>query len=69
MKEKLGYVAGDICHILKERDEVPTSELSRILNERLMIINLALGWLAREDRIDFRAEGDKTFVSLSEKKG
>jgi hypothetical protein len=67
MKEKIGYVAGDIWHILKEREEVPTSQLPRILNERSVIVNQALGWLAREDKIDFRSEGAKTFVSLSDK--
>lgn len=69
MKEKIGYVAGDIWHILKEREEVSASQLPRILNERSIIVNQALGWLAREDKIDFRTEGAKTFVSLAEKKG
>lgn len=66
MKEKIGSVAGDIWHILKERNEIPISEIPRILNERSMIVNQAIGWLARENKLEFRIEGTKIFVSLSD---
>ncbi len=66
MKEKIGSVAGDIWHILRERDEILVSEIPKILNERSMIVHQALGWLAREDKLEFRTKGQKTYVSLSE---
>jgi hypothetical protein len=66
MKEKIGSVAGDVYHILKERNDISISEIPRILNERSMIVNQALGWLARENKLVFRTEGTKIFVSLSE---
>lgn len=66
MKEKIGSVAGDIWHILQERKEISLSEIPKILNERSMIVNQAVGWLAREDKLEFRTQGQKMFVSLSE---
>ena len=66
MKEKIGFVAGDILHVLRERDDVSISELGTILSERPLIVNQALGWLAREDKIDYLSKGRKISVSLSE---
>ena len=64
MKDKIGQVAGDIWHILKERKEVPVSQLPKILNERSMIVNQALGWLARENKLDFKMTVRKMLISL-----
>lgn len=66
MKEKIGFVAGDILHVLREREDVPISELGEILSERPLIVNQALGWLARENKIDYFNKGRKMLVSLSE---
>ena len=64
MKEKIIETAGKAWRTLGERGESNASELARILNEREDIINQAIGWLAREDKINYCAKRDKTFVSL-----
>jgi len=66
LKEKIGETAGTIWTILKERDEVSISSLPKILNETSSTVNQALGWLAREGKIDYRQEGRKTLISLAE---
>lgn len=66
MKEKIGFVAGDILHVLRERKDIPISELGTILSERPLIVNQALGWLARENKIDYFNKGRKILISLSE---
>ena len=64
MKEEIGKVAGKIWKLLKEKGEIDVSRLARILEKKTFITYQALGWLAREDKIIYRTEGDKTFVAL-----
>jgi hypothetical protein len=64
MKTKIGEMAGRVWRTLGEEEEVPVSRLPKILKEKGEIVYQAVGWLAREDKIDFRKKGGKTFVSL-----
>lgn len=66
LKSKIGETAGTIWTILKEREEVAISSLPRVLNETSATVNQALGWLAREGKINYREEGRKTLISLAE---
>jgi len=65
MKEKIGTSAGKIWQVLKKSDEVAISKLPKMLKENNTIIYQALGWLAREGKIEYRSEGLTTFVSLT----
>ena len=64
MKEKIGTSAGKIWRVLKKSDEVAISKLPKMLKENDTITYQALGWLAREGKIEYRSEGRTTFVSL-----
>ena len=64
MKEKIGTSAGKIWRVLKKSDEVAISKLPKMLKESDTITYQALGWLAREGKIEYRSEGRTTFVSL-----
>jgi hypothetical protein len=70
VKEKIGASAGKIWKILQKRDKVAISQFPQIMNEKAIVVNQALGWLAREGKIEYLTEGKKTLVSLveSEKK-
>ena len=46
--------------------EVADSTLPHIPKEKGEVVYQALGWLAREDKIDFRSKEGKTFVSLND---
>ncbi len=66
MKENIGVTAGNIWKILKKQGEVNVSQLPKLLNEKSSIVYQGLGWLAREDKIEYQTKAAKTFVSLSE---
>ena len=65
MKIKIGEIAGKIWKILGEKEDVEILRLPQILKEKGEIVYQALGWLAREDKINYHKKGGKTFVSLS----
>ena len=66
MKEKIGETSGRIWQILQKKGETNVLQLPRLLNEKSATVNQAIGWLAREDKIEFRSVGAKTFISLTE---
>lgn len=66
MKEKIGKTAGNIWDILQENEEVAISQFPKMLNEKAVVVNQALGWLAREDKIIYRQEGNRTLISLTD---
>ncbi len=64
MKEQIGKTAGKIWDLLQKEDEIAISKFPKILNEKTQMVNQALGWLAREDKISYRQEANRTLVSL-----
>lgn len=66
MKDKIGNIAGDIWKILKEKGEVNAAQLPKLLNEKSALVYQGLGWLARENKVEYQAKEAKTFVSLAE---
>lgn len=65
MKKIIGEMAGRVWKTLGEKDEVAVSRLPQILKEKGEIVYQALGWLAKEGKIDFHKKEGKTFASLS----
>lgn len=64
IKENIGENAGLIWQALEGGEkEVKALKKATKLKER--DLNLALGWLARESKVDFREEGEKSYVSLA----
>ena len=66
MKIKIGEMAGRVWETLGEKEEVAVSRLPQILKEKGEIVYQALGWLAREGKIDFHRKEGKTFASLTQ---
>jgi Mn-dependent DtxR family transcriptional regulator len=65
VKNKIGETAGKIWKVLKKKGEVNVAQLPKLLNEKSAVVYQALGWLAREDKIDYQIKAAKTFVSLA----
>ena len=65
MKAQIGDTAGRIWDALSRNDEVSVAQLPKMLKERDAVVNQALGWLAREDKVEFRQKGNRTFVFLN----
>jgi hypothetical protein len=65
MKDRIGEIAGRIWTILGEKQDLDILKLPKILKEKGEIVYQALGWLAREDKINYHTKEKKTFVSLT----
>ncbi len=65
MKTKIGEMAGSVWRILGEKETVEVSRLPRILKDKGEVVYQALGWLAREGKVEFHKKEGKTFVSLN----
>lgn len=66
MKDKIGETAGRIWKVMQQKGEVNIAQLPKLLNEKSAIIYQGIGWLAREDKIEYRIEGAKTFACLTD---
>jgi len=66
MKERVGLTAGSIWDVLKKKHEISLTQLAKLVKEKPMVVHQALGWLARENKIAYREEGAKVFISLAE---
>ncbi len=65
MKNKIGEMAAKVWKTLGEKEDIELLRVPHILKEKGEIVYQALGWLAREDKINYHSKGGKTFVSLS----
>jgi hypothetical protein len=68
MKKQVIKTAGLVWKELDTKGEVNIAQLSRRLKVKTVVVYQSVGWLSREDKIKYRVDGDKVFVSLSHKK-
>jgi hypothetical protein len=66
MKDKVIEAAGKTWRFLGQNGETNVSKLSKEIKEKEPVIFQALGWLAREDKINYSIKNRRTFVSLVE---
>jgi len=66
MKEKVIDAAGKTWRFLGQNGQTKVSQLAKALKEKEEVVLQALGWLAREDKIDYAIKNRRTFVSLVE---
>ena len=64
MKEKIIQVAGKTWKVLGENGAISVAQLAKTLKEKEDIVNQAVGWLAREDKIKYITKGGKDLISL-----
>ncbi len=65
MKQQIGDVAGAIWRVLHEKDKVALSTIPKAIKRKDTIAFQAVGWLAREDKIQYQTQGKTTFVTLT----
>ncbi len=65
MKEKIGDAAGVVWRVLRENDKIELSALPKLVKQTETTAYQAVGWLAREDKIQYHNEGRTTFVALA----
>lgn len=66
MKDKVIETTGKIWHELGFRGQVDSRKLAQVLDEDEEVINLALGWLAREDKVVCSERRNRIMFSLVE---
>ncbi len=66
MKDKVIEAAGKTWRFLGQNGEFNVAKLPQELQEKEPVIFQALGWLAREDKINYSTKNRRTFVSLVE---
>jgi hypothetical protein len=67
VKMRMGFLAGDLFHYLKENGETKIDKLVRIMQKRKntkAYIFGAIGWLTREGKIAFSKDGNKIDLSM-----
>lgn len=64
MKEIIGETAGKIWDTLHEGNAVSISRLPKMVGEKDAVVYQALGWLARENKVEYRTKANRTMVSL-----
>ena len=66
MKEQVIEAAGKTWRFLGQNGQTNVSKLPKALKEKDAVVLQALGWLAREDKINYTIKNRRTFVSLVE---
>jgi hypothetical protein len=64
MNEEIGKVAGAIWHALEANGEMTLTKLKKEVETEGLIFDWAIGWLAREDKIDLTREKRTVRVCL-----
>ncbi len=63
-KMEVGETAGKIWHLLDQEGPQTLTQLRKKLNGSSELVGLALGWLAREDKVEITQEKKKLSVAL-----
>ena len=63
---RIGLNAGKVWRILNEKGELSMFELCRELGLTFEEVAVAIGWLARENKISFREKENMLFVKIDD---
>ena len=64
MKEQVGTTAGKVWHSLNDHGPQTLAQLKKRLNGSGELVSFALGWLAREDKIEISQDKKSFKVAL-----
>ena len=62
--EQIGATAGDVWQVLFEQGSMSMAKLINAVGQPRNTVMLALGWLAREDKISIEEDGRARIISL-----
>lgn len=65
MNKRIGEVAGKIWEILGEKGSIDIARLPRLTKEKSAMAYQAVGWLARENKIQYETKNAKTYIELT----
>jgi len=62
--ESIGHTAGEVWRILSANGPMPLAKLVKAIDAPRDLVMQAIGWLAREDKINIEEEGRSRMISL-----
>jgi len=65
LKNDIGINAGTIWRLLSDKERLSLKEITEITNYQVFYVSLALGWLARENKIVFIEENGVLYIELN----
>lgn len=65
MEKEIGEIAGRIWQVLGENEKVPLHRLPKLVDEDHDRAMMAVGWLARENKLKFENAGKTVTVQLT----
>ncbi len=65
MDNQIGYIAGDIYHLLDRKGEASLNDLKTALKQTPAMIQMGVGWLAREGKVNISKKGAGYLVKLN----
>jgi hypothetical protein len=63
--KEIGDLAGQVWKTLGARKRVALSTLPKLMDRDGILVQQAIGWLAREAKVEFEKEGRAVYVKLS----
>ena len=64
LKSEVGFTAGKIWNVLSSEGPLTVAQLKKKVTPGGEIVSLAIGWLAREDKVDIQAEKRNLMITL-----
>ncbi len=64
MIQDIGETAGRLWHILNSNDTMSLAQLKKRIGGSSDLVNQAIGWLAREDKVKIEKKGNSIRISL-----
>jgi hypothetical protein len=65
MKDAIGETSGAIWKALQNEDKIALSAVPKLVGRKESLAYQAVGWLAREGKIDYETIGRKTYIALA----
>lgn len=61
---EVGETAGQVWHVLNDQGPQTVSQLKKKVNGKAELLALAIGWLAREDKVEITPEKKNLRIQL-----
>jgi hypothetical protein len=65
MNHRIGHIAGKVWRLLGEKGSASLSQVETAVDENPELTSMALGWLARENKVTFHETGNARHTTVT----
>jgi len=65
MNNQVGLIAGDVYQKLNAKGQLSMNQLKKEINQNETLVTMAIGWLAREGKVNLSKERNTIKVTLN----